>query len=185
MRIPSNVLALSPSLLLWTLTALLSYANSSSPNPRQPTPQLPFQVPQQPSHTRNGRSWFSRARNNVIQSIWHIPPNRALSGAVDRDSITARPPPTLLARYGGDLVLRFQINSIEEAEALTEAVNVLFLDVWEFNSEWVDIRLSKDVVSHRILLCPQQWLLTCVSPGPIIARPSPTLSSTCSHSLDA
>ena len=62
-------------------------------------------------------------------------------------STKAGPPSTLLARYGGDLVLRFEINSIEEAAALAEAVNVLFLDVWEFTTEWVDIRLSKDVVS--------------------------------------
>ena len=61
--------------------------------------------------------------------------------------MTSRPPPTYLARYGGDLVLRFQMNSVEETKALTEAVNILFLDVWEFTSEWVDIRLSKDVVS--------------------------------------
>ena len=53
-----------------------------------------------------------------------------------------------MARYGGDLVLRFEINSIEEAKALAEAINVLFLDVWEFTTEWVDIRLSKDVVSN-------------------------------------
>ena len=45
-------------------------------------------------------------------------------------------------------MLRFEINSLEEAKALAEAVNVLFLDVWEFTTEWVDIRLSKDVVSN-------------------------------------
>lgn len=56
------------------------------------------------------------------------------------------PPSTLLARYGGDVVLRFKLGTLEDAAALTEAVNVLFLDVWESNSDWVDIRLSKDVV---------------------------------------
>lgn len=45
-------------------------------------------------------------------------------------------------------MLRFNITSEEEAIALAEAVNVLFLDVWEYNSEWVDIRLSKDVVRY-------------------------------------
>ena len=43
--------------------------------------------------------------------------------------------------------MRFDINSIHEAEALAQAINVLFLDVWEFTTDWVDIRLSKDVVS--------------------------------------
>ncbi len=45
-------------------------------------------------------------------------------------------------------MLRFEINSIEDAKALAEAINVLFLDVWEFTTDWVDIRLSKDVVSN-------------------------------------
>ena len=54
----------------------------------------------------------------------------------------------MLARYGGDVVLRFRIHQKDEAIALAEAVNVLFLDVWEFNTEWVDIRLAKDVVSR-------------------------------------
>ena len=44
------------------------------------------------------------------------------------------------------MVLRFTIQSIDEARALSDAAQVLFLDVWEFNTEWVDIRLSKDVV---------------------------------------
>ncbi|KAL8707876.1 MAG: hypothetical protein Q9220_007160 [cf. Caloplaca sp. 1 TL-2023] len=57
--------------------------------------------------------------------------------------------------YGGDLVLRFDIDTPEEAAALAEAVNVLFLDVWEFNPNWVDIRLSKDVVPSLLGLLPK------------------------------
>ncbi|KAL9006249.1 MAG: hypothetical protein Q9188_001021 [Gyalolechia gomerana] len=64
------------------------------------------------------------------------------------------PPPTVLASYGGDIVLRFKVSSAEEATALTEAINVLFLDVWEFNSDWVDIRLSKGVVPSLLGLLP-------------------------------
>lgn len=44
------------------------------------------------------------------------------------------------------MVLRFKIGTAEEAQALAEATHILFLDVWEFNNEWADIRLSKDVV---------------------------------------
>ena len=52
------------------------------------------------------------------------------------------------------MVLRFSITSKEEAKALSEAVQVLFLDVWEFTTEWVDIRLSKDTLPALLNLLP-------------------------------
>jgi extracellular matrix protein 14 len=55
-------------------------------------------------------------------------------------------PASLVARYNDDVVLRFNISTVDEARSLAEATNVLFLDVWESHEQWVDIRLSKDVV---------------------------------------
>ncbi|KAF2277928.1 uncharacterized protein EI97DRAFT_432021 [Westerdykella ornata] len=60
----------------------------------------------------------------------------------------------LFARYGHDMVMRFKITSAEEASALAEAVEVLFLDVWEFNDDWVDIRIAQDVVPSLMGLLP-------------------------------
>ncbi|KAL8870744.1 MAG: hypothetical protein Q9174_003281 [Haloplaca sp. 1 TL-2023] len=71
-----------------------------------------------------------------------------------RLSRLSTPPSTLLARYGGDVVLRFSVKTEEEVAALADAVNVLFLDVWESNADWVDIRLSKDVVPSLLGLLP-------------------------------
>ena len=149
MRCVSNLFALSPALLLWTLTNII---NASSPTPLQPIPQLPFQIPNPLPHNANAKTWLSRARDRVIQKIWRIPEDHGTSNANCKGLRTTGPPSTLVARYGGDLVLRFDITSINEAEALAEAINVLFLDVWEFTTEWVDVRLSKDVVSNGLHL---------------------------------
>lgn len=142
MWLPNVNLMQSLSLLLWTLTFLSSHSAAYNAL----APQLPSSVPQQSPNNVNYKSWFSRARNSIIQTLWQIPSDSTLSNANGQDSKRPSPPPTLLARYGGDLVLRFEIKSIEEAEALAEAVNILFLDVWEFTPDWADIRLSKDVV---------------------------------------
>ena len=50
------------------------------------------------------------------------------------------------------MVLRFNISSASEAEALVDAIDVLILDVWEFTADWADIRLSKDIVSPKGIL---------------------------------
>ena len=53
------------------------------------------------------------------------------------------------ARYKDEVVLRFNISNEEEIRALGSATNTLFLDVWESNREWADIRIAKDVVGQR------------------------------------
>lgn len=152
----SSLFALSPALLLSSLIILSPHTILSSSSLHHPhlTPQLPLQISQQIHHTTHAKSWLSRARDSLIHIIWRIPTHTGLTKANGKASTVARPPPTLLARYGGDLVLRFDINSIHEAEALAQAINVLFLDVWEFTADWVDIRLSKDVVPSLLGLLP-------------------------------
>jgi len=61
----------------------------------------------------------------------------------------------LAARYGQDIVLRFSISTVEEANAIAEAAENLYLDIWGFCDGWVDIRLAKDVVR-----LPIQWTAT-------------------------
>ena len=87
------------------------------------------------------------------------------------------------------MVLRFEIRTQEEAKALVDAVNVLFLDVWEFTNTWVDIRLSKDVIDSLLGLLPfslqhahtplMHDLAQAVYesyPSPAFADPSPSTS---------
>ena len=60
-------------------------------------------------------------------------------------------PAKLLAKYGGDVVLRFNLTTPEDERALAEAADTLFLDVWEFTNNWADIRLRKDDVRFALI----------------------------------
>lgn len=141
-----RTLKIGLSLLLLSLVGIpgaLSVAYS--PTNLQSAPSRPLQIPQYLPKTHDHRRPWARFRDCVIRFIWKIPVDDQLK--ISDVQSPSSPPSSLLARYGGDLVLRFKIRSAEEASALAEAINVLFLDVWEFTAEWVDIRLSKDVVS--------------------------------------
>jgi extracellular matrix protein 14 len=96
-----------------------------------------------PSHAP--RPW-RRLSDAIITKVWGLPDTqkslRAELGAA------SGAPSELVARYGNDLVLRFTLTTPAEAAALAEAAEILFLDVWEFNADWVDIRIAKDVVGH-------------------------------------
>lgn len=146
MRQLNSLLALAPSLLLWCLQVSSINADIYPPNYVNPAPSPPFQVPQYIHRDPREKSVLARWRDSLIRKIWSAP---QLGCHLKGPEVPSRasPPPTLLSRYGGDVVLRFQIQTAEEAAALAEAVDVLFLDVWEFTTEWADIRLSKDVVS--------------------------------------
>ena len=150
MRSPINWCVLGILLLPCPLS--LAAAASTPTNPQYFSPSLPT-FHQQPPRTRSA---FSRLRDGIIRSIWSVDCHEKghTPGVKTISSIPNTPPSAVLARYGGDVVLRFNISSAEEVTALAEAVHVLFLDVWEFNSDWVDIRLSKDVVPSLLGLLP-------------------------------
>ncbi|KAI9779359.1 MAG: putative metallocarboxypeptidase ecm14 [Peltula sp. TS41687] len=122
---------------------------------------LPFQFPSALRGEPNEISGFwVLFRDLFVRSVFGLPK------ANDRQGGTLLPstekmqasrngsPSNLLARYGGDLVLRFEINDADEAKALAEASNILFLDVWESREDWVDIRISKEVIPSLLGLLP-------------------------------
>lgn len=99
----------------------------------------------------DSRPSWRKLSDRVLTALWGPPNTPSVHGAAALDA-NARggrvaPPGKLLARYGDDMVLRFNVSTEYEARKLADAANTLFLDVWEFNENWVDIRVAKDVVS--------------------------------------
>ena len=113
------------------------------------TPQKSASQPFQGSRRVHSdeRKLLTRLRDGIVDSIWRIDPIILSHTSHSRSiPLISKPPSNLLARFGGDVVLRFAIQSAEEAQALSNAANILFLDVWEFTPKWVDVRLAKDLV---------------------------------------
>jgi len=89
-------------------------------------------------------------RDAVIERIWS-PPKKSSTKPEGRSTA----PANYRTRYGSDVVLRFRIDTAEEAEALSETSDRLYLDVWETTNEWVDIRIAKDRVPTVLGLLPK------------------------------
>ncbi|CAO2651659.1 Nn.00g042290.m01.CDS01 [Neocucurbitaria sp. VM-36] len=106
-----------------------------------------------PDHNYSPRPW-RRLSDAVIRRIWGLPEAQKRLGSDSGTTANNAPGEELVARYGEDVVLRFKIRTEEEASALAEAADILFLDVWEFNQDWCDIRIAKDVVPSLLGLLP-------------------------------
>ncbi|ESZ97175.1 hypothetical protein SBOR_2431 [Sclerotinia borealis F-4128] len=97
-------------------------------------------------------------RDTAIEKIFRLPskvtkkPN--VPGSISRTT-NIQLPATLLAKYGSDVVLRFNLSTPAEEQALAEAADTLFVDVWEFTNNWADIRLREDDVPSLLGLLPK------------------------------
>jgi extracellular matrix protein 14 len=105
------------------------------------------------THT-SPRPW-RRLSDAIIRRIWKLPNDQKSFGSKKGQDADNAIGDHLVAQYSEDIVLRFKIRTVEEASALAEAADVLFLDVWEFNDDWADIRLSKHVVPSLLGLLPR------------------------------
>jgi extracellular matrix protein 14 len=89
-------------------------------------------------------------RDTAIERVFGVPKKDSKAGCHKSGpashTSTHELPAKLLAKYGDDVVLRFNLTTPEEERALAEAADTLFLDVWEFTNNWADIRLRKDDV---------------------------------------
>jgi extracellular matrix protein 14 len=77
---------------------------------------------------------------------------------------SSRPGPALQSRYRNDVVVRFNVTNSEEEAALASAAGQMFLDVWAFTPQYVDVRLGKDDVSALMTLLPKALQPTVLIP---------------------
>ncbi|KAI9155280.1 putative metallocarboxypeptidase ecm14 [Paramyrothecium foliicola] len=91
--------------------------------------------------------FLTRLRDSFVELIFGQHPTKASQpSAPHRDART---------QYANELVLRFNITNADEETSLSDAVARLFLDVWAYNDDFVDIRLHTDEVAPLLGLLPQ------------------------------
>lgn len=139
MRISLNSLFALPALLSAVVVAVPSPASLHDSPTAQSSPQ---------------QSRWKLLTDTLIATIWGVDGGTARTGPQNRAYSNRHAPPHTLARYGGDVVLRFNVSTEAETSSLAEAADTLLLDVWDFSKDWVDIRLAKDIVPSLLALLP-------------------------------
>ena len=145
MRISPNALFALPTLLSALVVAV--------PSPSYLHQSLTLQSGQSPSRWRS-------LSDKLISKIWGLEKDQTDSNSRNQIYTNRRAPAHTLARYYGDVVLRFNVSTEAETRSLAEAADTLLLDVWDFSQDWVDIRLGKDIVPSLLGLLPSSLQLS-------------------------
>ncbi|KAI1609634.1 zinc carboxypeptidase [Exophiala viscosa] len=95
---------------------------------------------------------FRRFRDSIVEKIWSLPSKPVQQSFTPSNPI--RLPENFKARYGNEVVLRFDVRTEDEAKALSKAAQDLYLDIWEATDDWVDIRIAKDIIPPFLDLLP-------------------------------
>ncbi|KAJ4306511.1 putative metallocarboxypeptidase ecm14 [Collariella sp. IMI 366227] len=137
MRLPVRTLATVPLALAVALN--LPTVSGTSIHPARHETDA---GPDSSSHVFPILKWL---RDTAVEVVFGKPSTRAKS---------LRPGAQIHTRYRNDVVVRFNVTSSEEEGALAKATEQMFLDIWAFTPDYVDIRLDKDDVSALRTLLP-------------------------------
>jgi extracellular matrix protein 14 len=88
-------------------------------------------------------------RDGAIELIFGRPPAKVETATATKFR------ENLMARYADEVVLRFNVTTLDEEQALSEAAGRMFLDVWAFTKDFVDIQLHRDDVASLLRLVPK------------------------------
>jgi extracellular matrix protein 14 len=91
--------------------------------------------------------FLTKLRDGVVELFFGKHPTKT-----DRTPIASLE--SLRTRYANELVIRFNVTTTDEEAALADAASRLFLDVWAFTDDYVDVRLHVDEVSPLLGLLP-------------------------------
>ena len=154
---------------------------------------------QQPTSRQSGHQPLWRSlTDSIIRKVWRISCQDTSLVTVDRSQRQKDGSAQRSIRHGGEIVLRFNITSSDELRSLSTAADTLFLDVWEYTDDWVDIRLSKDILPSLLGLLPaslqhahtpllqERDLAKAIAgtyPSPRSGRPAPSPESPRYHSF--
>lgn len=127
---------------------LLDAASAAGIGSQQTTSNARF-ASHSPADSSNVRlfPFLTKIRDSAIEFIFGRHPTKE-----------AETPPVLKdlrAQYTNELVLRFNVTTTDEEAALADAAIRLFLDVWSFNDDFVDIRLHADEIAPLLGLLPK------------------------------
>lgn len=142
------LVALLPLAVLPSGSAITFPLFDPKPYPSRPPPSLPLSFPRYTHRPQSQKGLWVQLLGRAIRLLWSPQLQEARDPAARGITFSygGCTPLSLPAQYGEDFVLRFRIQSEAEAASLAEAVTALFLDVWEFTDDWVDIRLSEPAV---------------------------------------
>lgn len=148
MHFNTNVLtAAAAAAALWLATADAAIIPDSlvrRSTAAEPAPSIPQLIPRSVGNDDgDDRRWSTRLRDTVVGKLF----GKAERHGKRREqqkylSRTSK----IISQYESDVVLRFNLSSPEEAKALAEASNILYLDVWSTTKTHVDIRMAKAMV---------------------------------------